>query len=29
MPPYGPRLIENTDPDSRPEPAVLVTLEEA
>ncbi|MFD7472458.1 hypothetical protein ACFV8Z_09820 [Streptomyces sp. NPDC059837] len=29
MPPYGPRLIANIDPDSRPEPAVLVTLEEA
>ncbi|MCX4457603.1 hypothetical protein OG585_34075 [Streptomyces sp. NBC_01340] len=29
MTPYGPRLIANIDPDSRPEPAVLVTLEEA
>ncbi|MFJ1604892.1 hypothetical protein ACIOHS_16225 [Streptomyces sp. NPDC088253] len=27
--PYGLRLIVNIDPDSRPEPAVLVTLQEA
>ncbi|MER5341947.1 hypothetical protein ABT030_16735 [Streptomyces mirabilis] len=27
--PYGLRLIVNIDPDSRPRPAVLVTLEEA
>ncbi|MFF2124642.1 hypothetical protein ACFVW1_04470 [Streptomyces olivochromogenes] len=27
--PYGLRLIVNLDPDSRPRPAVLVTLEEA
>ncbi|MFF8028500.1 hypothetical protein ACFZDJ_46970 [Streptomyces sp. NPDC007896] len=27
--PYGLRLIVNIGPDSRPEPAVLVTLQEA